>query len=221
MSIVLKNRIKGYYYINASKDDKQVFVYFQFSQTEAYIYNFIFPKCRVSYVFFFINEEDNNQLYISYKAATSVAEAMNQPNFSIREPMQVVVIEDVTKKTINFISVDQTDKTFTDPLFDPNCAPTEAEKVAELAVRQSVIEGNAGTNLNVWFVDGLMAGTMSAETAARMQLEGGDKPTDNPGNNTIVRKSDDNDASNVLIAGVTDSLRSAREVNATKLSGLS
>lgn len=154
MPVVLKDRLTGYYYINASKADKQVYVYFQFTETEAYFYSFVFPKCNVSYVFFF-RDPETQELFISTKAANNLEDAMDQPNFSLREPMILIVINDVTKKSINFGSVDETDQTFDSVLFDPNCTPTEAERIAELAVRQSVLDGNAGTNFNIWLVDDL------------------------------------------------------------------
>lgn len=157
--IILKERLNGYYYINASKEDKQVFVFFQFNETESYIFNFIFPKCGVSYVFFFENPDDNNQLYISTKAALNLADAMDQPNFSLRKPMIAILVGDQTRKSINFITNDASDQTLSNDLFNSSCKTTEFEKHAELVVRQAILDRNAGTNLTLWIVDGPMVGT--------------------------------------------------------------
>ena len=156
--IVLKERLTGYYYINASKADKQVFVYFQFSETESYIFNFIFPKCRVSYVFFFENPDDNNQLYVSTKSALNLADAMDQPNFSLRKPMIVILVGDQERKSINFITNDASDQTFSSDLFDGNCKPTTTEIHVEAVVRQAILDGNASVDFTLWIIDGPLTG---------------------------------------------------------------
>ena len=154
--IILKERLTGYYYINASKADKQVFVHFQFSETESYIFNFIFPKCRVSYVFFFENPADDNKLYLSAKAALNLDDAMNQPNFELRKPMIAILIGDQERKSINFITEDASDQTNSSDLFNSSCEPTQFEKHVEAVVRQAVLDGNAGVDFTLWIVDGPM-----------------------------------------------------------------
>jgi hypothetical protein len=162
MSLILKNRIYGYTYINDSKADKQIYLYFQFSETDAYVYNFIFPKCKVSYIFFY--KDMQNKLFVSYKTGISLTDAMDQPNFSIREPMQIIVTIDLTKKSINFITDDKADQVFNSPLFNSDCTPTDAEKTSELAVRQSVLDRNAETDFNLWLIDTDMAGPVDGQT---------------------------------------------------------
>lgn len=152
-NITLNAQISGYYYINASKNDKQVFVYFRLGDTESYILNFLFPKNKISYVFFYRNPDDNNNLWISTKAADNLNLAMEQPKFEEREKIQLVVVADPEKKSINFITEDGHDKLFSSNLFDKNDKVTSYENSLEVTVRSSIVEGNAGTKFTGWLVD--------------------------------------------------------------------
>jgi hypothetical protein len=157
--IVVKPNILGYYYINASKTDKQMALYFQMSETEAYLFNIVFPKCRVSYLFFFRNPSDNIT-YLSMKAAKNLTDAMDQTNFSIRRPILGIIVGDPESKTINFITNDASDQNTSLDLFDPSCRDTEFGRYVQSVVRQGVLDGNAGTDLTWWFIDGPRAGTV-------------------------------------------------------------
>ena len=150
--VTLKNQISGYYYVNSTKNDKQIYVYFRFSDTESYILNFIFPKHKITYVFFYRNCHDK-KLWISAKSANNLTDAMNQEKLSLREAIQIIVITDLDKKSINFITNDKHDKLFPTGLFDTNNNLTPAENEVEKIIRQSIINGNAGTKLTGWFVD--------------------------------------------------------------------
>lgn len=153
-NISLKNQILGYYYINATKNNKRVYVYFRFSDSESYILNFVFPKNKISYVFFYKNPDDNNNLWVSTKAGDNLHLAMDQPNISLREKIQLVIIADPEKKSINFITKDTHDNLFSAKLFDQNDKVTVYENIMETTIRDSIINGNAGTRLTGWFVDG-------------------------------------------------------------------
>jgi hypothetical protein len=150
--ITLKNQISGYYYINSSNNDKQVYVYFRVND-ESYILNFIFPKHKVTYCFFYKNSNDD-KLWISTKAGNSLSEAMDQKNFSIREKIQLVIIADLEKKSINFLTKEDKDKSFSTFLFDNNEKTTPKENDIEVSIRRSILNGNAGSKLTGWIVDG-------------------------------------------------------------------
>jgi hypothetical protein len=155
--IILKPNILGYYYINASKTDKQMALYFQMSETEAYFFNIVFPKCRVSYIFLFRNPVDN-LMYLSTKAAKNLTDAMDQTNFAIRRPILAIIVGDPERKTINFITNDASDQNNSLDLFDPSCRDTEFGRYVQSVVRQGVLDGNAGTDLTLWLIDGPQAG---------------------------------------------------------------
>jgi hypothetical protein len=55
----------------------------QTSSAEAYKQNFIFPKCKISYVFLF-RDSETQEVFFSAKAANTLTDAMNQPFFNNR-----------------------------------------------------------------------------------------------------------------------------------------
>jgi hypothetical protein len=150
-NLILKNQISGYYFVNSTKNDKQMYIYFRFSDTESYILNFIFPKNKITYVFFYRNTDD--KLWISAKSANNLKDAMDQEKIASREAIQIIVITDLDKKSINFITKDKYDKLFPTNLFDKNDILTSEENELEKIIRQSIIGENAGTKLTGWFVD--------------------------------------------------------------------
>jgi hypothetical protein len=91
----------------------------QTSSAEAYKQNFIFPKCKISYVFLF-RDSETQEVFFSAKAANTLTDAMNQPFFNNRELLQVIAIGDPTKETINFLTIDSNDRQFNSPLFEPD-----------------------------------------------------------------------------------------------------
>lgn len=154
-NMILKDKINGYHYTNASKSDKTVLLAFQLTETEAYYFNITFPKCRITYVFLFYDQTNGNKLSISGKSATNLVDAMDQPNFASRIPMKIITILDPTRQTINFGTLDDEDKLFTSELFDSNSKLTQAGKGYQQTVRQAVIAGRASTTMDMFSVDGL------------------------------------------------------------------
>lgn len=159
--IVLKNQLLGYHFTNASKQDKQIFIVFQISSTEGYIFNIVFPKCAISYIFLFRNPDDDNKVYLAGKAADNLTDAMDQPFFNDRIPLEIIVTLDLTQKSINFVTADLQDQTFSNPLFDPNCIPTPAENHFEAVVRQAVIDKNASAKYQIFGVDRIITAPLT------------------------------------------------------------
>jgi hypothetical protein len=108
-------------------------------------------------------------MYISTKAALSLADAMDQPNFNLRRPMRIILVGDQERRSINFITVDTENQNFTAPLFDNTCNKTDVERAVETTVRSAVLTGDAGADLTLWVVDGPMAGKWTL----RIQCSGG------------------------------------------------
>jgi hypothetical protein len=161
----LKEKIYGYYYVNASKVDKEIFLLVRFSDTEAYVQSFIFPKCKISYVSWYHDSNDNDEFKFIAQAGSDLATQIDAvitymlANGGVgpepRRPASIVLVGDTEKKSINFITEDEQDKTYSDVLFAGiPCKSTPAEDVLEEIVRQAVLDGNAGTNYDAWSVDG-------------------------------------------------------------------
>lgn len=153
------NRISGFYFLNASKNDKQMTLYYQLNETEAYANNIVFPKCRISYVFFFRNPDDDNKIYLSGKAANTLTQAMDQPFYSSKVAFRIIALgNNSAQAPINFMSNNATDQYIDYPYFEPECVPTNEENSAERIVRQAFIDGNASTEYVYFTVnDGLPA----------------------------------------------------------------
>lgn len=155
--VILKNRILGYHYTNASKQDKQLFLLLSISETESYLFNIVFPKCRISYVFLFNNPDDENKVYLSGKAANTLKDAMDQQFFESRIPLMMVGVVDPSEKSINFMTEDSQDVNFDSLLFNSDCTPTKDEIIFEATIRQAVLDGNASTKYKLFGVDGPIA----------------------------------------------------------------
>jgi hypothetical protein len=159
----LKNKIYGYYYVNASKEDKTVNVWFQFTETEAYYLQFVFPKCKISYITFYYNQAqelvydfmcDNNLQGAMEKTAPFLGTNGLTPED--RRAMIIVSVEDSERRSIQYITEDENDKTYDPVLFNlnGNCKLTDAGKTHQEIIRQDVLDGNAGTLLLSLMVDG-------------------------------------------------------------------
>jgi hypothetical protein len=154
----LKPNILGYYYVNASNADKTVNVWFQFTETEAYYIQFIFPKCKVSYVTFYYNQSQN--LVFDFQCDDNLQDAIEKTTPFInntpasRRGMILVIVEDPERRSIQFITEDENDKTYNEILFDPNCKLTDSGKLFNKTIRQAILDGDAGTELLNIAVDG-------------------------------------------------------------------
>lgn len=145
----MSNKILGYYYFNTTQTAKTLPLLFQISETESYGMIVTFPGCAISYVFLFVNQNDN-QVYISGKSANTLKEAMNQTHFADRIQLQSLIIRDIKRSSINFISIDHIDQNINDNYFDPACVLTSAAVHAEEKVRQGVNDGNASIDYTYW-----------------------------------------------------------------------
>jgi hypothetical protein len=148
----MTNQIMGYIYINASKDDKKIYLYIQFDDINKYIIPFIFPKYAASYIFFYRDFKNSNNLWVSGKSGNTLSDAMNQNNMLLREKIKIIIIGDQKKSTINFMSDDSNDKSFELPLFDENKF-TENQKNIEKIIRTSISTSNAGSKMAGWVVN--------------------------------------------------------------------
>jgi hypothetical protein len=74
------------------------------------------------------------------------------------------------KKTINFFTNDEQDQTYTTDLYDSSCNVSPGGLAFSLLVREGVIEGNAFTEKNAWFVDGPLAGFIVSIESCLAQL---------------------------------------------------
>lgn len=145
------NNIGGYYYMNSTNKDKYIKIYFKFDDTNTYIIPFIFPKLKVSYVFFYNNKQDSNNLWISVKPATSLAEAMNQPNFESRKMLNSVIIHDSDLKSIHFSTNENNDKNFSLELYTKDKITNNIRDI-ELIVKKDMINGHAGRSMAGWII---------------------------------------------------------------------
>lgn len=142
--------LTGYHFTNASKNDKNIVLIFNLLDGTSRSFNVTFPKCAITYVFLF---NESSTIKFAMKSANNFQDAMNHPNFSQRITFSTLTVNDTEKKTINFLTQDSTDQTFNQSLFNINCTPTDVLKLFIENVRQSVVNGNAGTIFTWWDTD--------------------------------------------------------------------
>jgi hypothetical protein len=148
----MPDKILGYFYVNATSKDKLMYVYFQFSDEIAYIFKFLMPKCKVSYIFFYYNPDDDNKLYFDFNSAKNPAEAMDQthPFFGSRVQIQSIGIVDLEQKSINSATLDSMDKDSTFDFFDTNCKQLTAGKNFANNMKANMLSGGASNTFTAW-----------------------------------------------------------------------